>query len=230
MSQIPQCQSLNIYDVNKQGPKKYVFVPHVFKRHQNIYIYISFLLMFFVVGHKQQVTFGHDFKRKNANLPLPWESHSKTMYSVVMQKNVCDFPNFKGESPPHPRTIAPTSWDPNTAEPTLAPWPWSSCHGDGRENGVSAPLSPSHRCRRHSSPWSTNPLKGTGRPWNPHGLKTLGVGVLWIHPFEFGGEIWKFWKYQQECMVYLPTVASSFMVHVCKNVGKYLYHMGYGSQ
>ena len=164
MSQIPQCQSLNIYDVNKQGPKKYVFVPHVFKRHQNIYIYISFLLMFFVVGHKQQVTFGHDFKRKNANLPLPWESHSKTMYSVVMQKNVCDFPNFKGESPPHPRTIAPTSWDPNTAEPTLAPWPWSSCHGDGRENGVSAPLSPSHRCRRHSSPWSTNPLKGTGRP------------------------------------------------------------------
>lgn len=26
----------------------------------------------------------------------------------------------------------------------------------------------------------------------------------------------EFWKYQQKCMVYLPTVASSFMVHVCK--------------
>ena len=141
--------------------------------------------------------------KKNANLPLPWESHSQEMYSVVMQKNVCEIPNFKGESPPHPRTIAPTSWDPNTAEPTLAPWRLTSCHGAGDENGVSAPLSPSHRCRRHSSPCEGSkphrmqPLGGSGIRYpdtsggnyqlkKSHGFYD-GFWVLWIHPFEFGG-------------------------------------------
>lgn len=153
MSQIPQCQSLNIYDVNKQGPKKICVCSTCFFQSFNVTKHLYIHLLSVDVFCCQAQTNRQTTQKKTTQTcrfhgsPIPLE-----MYSVVMQKNVCDFPNFKGESPPHPRTIAPTSWDPNTAEPTLAPWRLTSCHGAGDENGVSAPLSPSHRCRKHSSP------------------------------------------------------------------------------
>ena len=229
MSQIPQCQSLNIYDVNKQGPKKICVCSTCFFQSFNVtkHLYIH-LLSVDVFCCQAQTNRQTTQKKTTQTCRFQWVQFPRDVQcSDVMQKNVCDFPNFKGESPPHPRTIAPTSWDPNTAEPTLAPWRLTSCHGAGDENGVSAPLS--HRCRRHSSPcegWK--PLGGSEKSGTPSWRKRVGLEIIpWIYIVGFLGwlmntsfEIWwwnlEFLKYQQQCMVYLPTVASSFMVHVCK--------------
>lgn len=204
--------------------KKYVFCSHRFFQSFNVTKHLYIHLLSVDVFCCQAQTNRQTTQKKTTQTCRFHGSHSKTMYSVVMQKNVCDFPNFKGESPPHPRTIAPTSWDPNTAEPT-GRWP-SWCHGAGA-NGVSAP--PSHRCRRHSSPcegWK--PLGGSEKSGTPSWRKRVGLEIIpWIYIVGFLGwlmntffEIWwwnlEFLKYQQQCMVYLPTVASSFMVHVCK--------------
>lgn len=143
--------------------------------------------MFFVVRHKPTDRRPKKKQRKLAasmGVPFPRDVQCSDAEKCML------FQTLKGESPPHPRTIAPTSLDPNTAEPTLARWRLTSCHGAGDENGVSAPLSPSHRCRRHSSPLEgSNPLvvqkSGILTPswgnasWKPHDF-SLGFGVLYI--------------------------------------------------
>lgn len=161
----------------------------------NIYIYISFLLMFFVVRHKPT---DRRPKKNNANLPLPWVPFQDNVQCSDAEKCMRLSKLQRGVTSPSKDhctdKLGSKYGGTNGAVAVVV----SRCRC---QRGVSSAVSPLQEAqlalRRVKTPWwfreiRYTKLKETGRPWNnPMDLHRWVFGVvdeyiLWNLVVKFG--------------------------------------------